>query len=121
MSEPKFTPGPWTFRRVKASDDNHIVYCLVGPERAMGMGVGVAYAGTYGKTLSMKTAGVRQTDEECEANAHLISAAPELYRTLQQLHDNIAEYARINNLGGLDNQDMQQARAALAKARGEPS
>jgi predicted nuclease with TOPRIM domain len=33
---------------------------------------------------------------------------------LQQLHDNIAEYARINHLGGFDNQDMRMARKALA-------
>ena len=44
---------------------------------------------------------------------------PELLEALENLHANIAEYARINNLGGFDNQDMQQARAAIAKARGE--
>ena len=43
---------------------------------------------------------------------------PELLEALENLHANIAEYARINNLGGFDNQDMQQARAAIAKARG---
>jgi hypothetical protein len=55
-----------------------------------------------------------------EANALLIAAAPELYDALQLLHDNIAEYAKINNLGGFNNHDMKFARAALAKARGEP-
>ena len=57
--------------------------------------------------------------EEVKANARLIAAAPDLLEALENLHANIAEYARINNLGGFDNQDMQQARAAIAKARGE--
>lgn len=59
------------------------------------------------------------TDKTAEANARLIAAAPELLEALENLHANIAEYARINNLGGFDNQDMQQARAAIAKAKGE--
>ena len=56
---------------------------------------------------------------ETQANARLIAAAPELLEALENLHANIAEYAQINNLGGFDNQDMQQARAAIAKAKGE--
>jgi hypothetical protein len=58
-------------------------------------------------------------DGAANSNARLIARAPALYEALQQLHDNIAEYARINNLGGFDNQDMREARAALAEARGE--
>ena len=38
-----------------------------------------------------------------------------LREALQLLHDNLAEYQRLNHLGGYDNQDMQQARAALAR------
>lgn len=38
----------------------------------------------------------------------------ELARALKGLHDDIAEYARINNLGGFDNHWMKAARAALA-------
>lgn len=52
------------------------------------------------------------------AIGHLSAAAPDLYEALQLLHDNIAEYARINNLGGFDNHDMKMAREALAKSRG---
>ena len=57
-------------------------------------------------------------DEGDRANARLIAAAPDMLAALRALHDNIAEYAKINNLGGFDNHDMRQARAAIAKAEG---
>ena len=63
--------------------------------------------------------GHKYSQAEIDANARLIAAAPDLLEALENLHANIAEYARINNLGGFDNQDMQQARAAIAKAKGE--
>ena len=50
---------------------------------------------------------------------YLCDAAPELLEALKQLHDHIAEYARINNLGGFDNHCMRQARAAIAHATGK--
>lgn len=40
----------------------------------------------------------------------------DLLAALKALHDDIADYARINNLGGFDNHCMKQARAAIAKA-----
>ena len=51
-----------------------------------------------------------------EADACLIAAAPELLTALQMLYDETADYIRLNNLGGMDNQCMQLARAALARA-----
>ena len=58
-------------------------------------------------------------------HAQLIAAAPELYEALQQLADECDEYVRINNLHNGDGtpattHSMLQARAALAKVRGEP-
>ena len=38
----------------------------------------------------------------------------ELREVLQALHDYIAEYQRINHLGGYDNHCMKRARAAIA-------
>jgi hypothetical protein len=42
-----------------------------------------------------------------------------LVDVLEELHDDIAEYARINHLGGFDNHAMKRARAAIAKANKE--
>lgn len=58
--------------------------------------------------------------DDNRANARLIAAAPDLLLALRLLHDDIAEYARINNLGGFDNHCMKHARAAIAKATGAP-
>ena len=55
-------------------------------------------------------------DDEALANARLIAAAPDLKDALQMLYDEIADYIKLNNLGGMDNQSMKFARAALDKA-----
>jgi len=39
--------------------------------------------------------------------------AERMREALQLLHDKLAEYQRINKIGGYDNHDMRQARAAL--------
>ena len=47
-------------------------------------------------------------------------AAGELYEALKALYDETVDYIKINNLAGAENnQVLQQARAVLAKARGE--
>jgi hypothetical protein len=60
-----------------------------------------------------------ERDEEQEANANLIIAAPDLLAALKGLHDDLAEYSRINDLGAYDNHWMQRAREAIAKAEGK--
>lgn len=75
----------------------------------------VAY---YGDEI--RHAGGLPYGEERDANAAFIIRACNshyaLIAALSQLHDNLAEYQRINNLGGYDNQDMRQARDALELA-----
>lgn len=44
--------------------------------------------------------------------------ADALLMALRMLYSETADYIRLNNLGGMDNQCMQLARAALAKAVG---
>lgn len=57
----------------------------------------------------LRGATLRDADEYMKLHAE----NERLRGALQQLHDNVAEYARINNLGGYDNHDMVAARAAL--------
>lgn len=53
-----------------------------------------------------------------ESDADIIAAAPVLLAALKMLHDDVADYARVNNLGGFDNHAMKAARAAIAEAEG---
>jgi hypothetical protein len=96
----KHTPGPWIW------GDNYNGLFGAGPENEV-----LSYAGYEGMWLSY--------EGERKANAALIAASPDLLQALQLLQDDIAEYARINNLGGFDNHVMKLARAAIAKATGE--
>ena len=45
------------------------------------------------------------------------AAQTTLFDALKMLHDDIADYARINHLGGFQNHAMKAARAALAKVK----
>ena len=54
---------------------------------------------------------------ECNANAHLITAAPELYDSLAKLVDRVEQMQYDHNTSDGD-LELDEARAALAKARG---
>ena len=109
MSETKHTPGPW---RVAPRSDY--------PEHA---DINVD-AGTRGYVALCGKAG----DEEAEANARLIAAAPELLdalrETLRALESHLDESCRDHGLGHRDmlcscNQhEVVRARAAIAKTEG---
>lgn len=88
---PNWTPGPW---RVGT---HHQILSTGGDNRCAGI---VSYNSWMGI-------------EEAEANAHLIAAAPDMYAALEQLVNTAASYQpHFYN-------ELKQARAALAKARGE--
>lgn len=98
----KHTPGPWKVSRsdkdgaeVKAIAE--IAWC----------GVGAAYSMVSGVTQHIDA-------EECRANARLIAAAPELLAALEDL-ERTAGLAASH-----DDPARVAARAAIAKARGEP-
>jgi hypothetical protein len=59
------------------------------------------------------------TDEECEANAHLIAAAPQLYETLKRTLDSYVSLVNSGDCGFWNPENEEQvkvARQALSKA-----
>jgi hypothetical protein len=92
MEATKWTPGPW-----RLNEWRHVV----GPN------------GKEIRCTGLSLAGGNVGLEEPEANDALIAAAPDLYAALADLVD------VIDRLGAIRSSRMDDARAALAKARGE--
>lgn len=93
MTEPKFTKGEWLANNVTKNERQ--VRC---PSSA---------------AANFRICRLRGPDRD--ANSHLISAAPELYQALSDLVSSLeTEHAVVCLV-----QEINFARAALAKARGE--
>lgn len=101
MSKPRFTPSPWAVNPLRAQVDampSLLPVCqLLWPTD-------------------------ERTEAETEANAHLIKASPDLYEALESLlsdvvlaTDDLCDEGDARNYA----KSVFQARAALAKARGE--
>ncbi|MEN9393199.1 MAG: hypothetical protein RLZZ104_1542 [Pseudomonadota bacterium] len=111
MTETKFTPGPW--KAFFGTENNKV---LIGIGEDTGEGITDCGFGLW-----------RGKDEEANANAHLIAAAPELYEALLKLRSayKSAEETEPNDRDALDKliTDLisveRAADAALAKASGE--
>jgi len=100
----RHTPGPWS---VGNTDP-----LLFGVKRGNGMApIGFVYGPSFPERSALGS--------EALANARLIAAAPDLLEALQMIYSETADYIRLNNLGGMDNQCMKLSRAAIAKATGE--
>ncbi len=93
MSEPKFTPGPW-------SVEGRYVGRMVGGE------IDTCIAECFNH-LSIDR-------HNAKANAYLIAAAPELYEALEKLEG----WFDSDSKEGADKY-LTEAKAARAKARGE--
>lgn len=117
-STPKFTPGPWFASTGIA--DHYMIRAQVRDGEHKGKWFLVGYTAERGnlEQKSLTFYPVARTPEEDEANAYVQAASPELYNALEDLHNDVAEYQRLNQLGGYDNHCMVRARAALEKARG---
>lgn len=96
MAETKFTPGPWTVARIHSN----------------------------GNWLSMIVGDCKPIAEvNCDcleaSDAHLIAAAPDLYEALEEIVENAVVYYE----GSMDiySEAIENARNAMAKARGEES
>lgn len=98
--EPKWTPGPWVLL------DGHKRLIIVQPHKYIESGVYVA-------EVSLEAWRPEERKETATHDARLIAAAPELYAAL----DWIMRYVEDGSLPAPGN--IKDARAALAKARGE--
>ena len=103
-SEAKFTPGPWRIRSGRSGVKSDIS-CEDRPD-----------------TLAT-TAFHGWTTNELEANARLIAAAPEMFEALKITMDSVAILATGRCPADLVQERialLEQARAAIAKAKGAP-
>lgn len=92
MSEAKFTPGPWIFRKCSA--------------------YGISISAKDGESIigAMECQNTAFL-EICDEDAHLIAAAPELYEALEA----VISYGAMTGADWVSD----KVYAALAKARGE--
>jgi hypothetical protein len=105
MNAPNTTPGPWTYDQTVCITGSEHLPCVVDA-----YGLVVAECQDDG-----------HSEIECEANAHLIAAAPELYEALALLFEHgPVDIAFAGNPVACDALEAK-CRAALAKARGEQS
>ena len=100
MSKPAFTPGPWRVYRTATGF-------------VMGIGDDSGDGITDGRFALW-----RGHDDEAEANARLIAAAPDMYEALK------LAYRNFEGFGGTDGHDKANEalpiiRAAIAKATGD--
>lgn len=119
MSERKWTPGPWEY---VPGTEYHGPY-VSGP---LGGDVCDCYAMSNPAALSVRNGGSSQPiwhqAERADANARLIAAAPDLYEALEAMVAAFKVYVGHESDPPQDEIDaMKAGRAALAKARGEPT
>lgn len=105
MSETKFTPGPWrsVIHPDDASKNAYEIACIPHPDVDAIDIVVTSPRNGWG------------TPEQHECNAYLIAAAPDLYEALEDLRSSLIVLMKSSDL----TEELKQADAALAKARGE--
>ena len=96
----KNTQGPWEFVPGEDNEDD--------TENSVGSIKGGAQGASH-------LARVWADGPNPEGDGRIMAAAPDLLAALQMLYAETVDYIRMNNLGGMDNQCMRLARAALAK------
>ena len=89
MSEPKFTRGPWNNCDGETIETKKARICIIAP--------------------------LNLTQEESDANAALIAAAPEMYAKLKEL----ADVLRFGGMRCTNRTMAQEIEEILKKARGE--
>lgn len=119
MSNPSYTPGPWQVGMSSGSNGN-MIYQLGGDVMSP------AIAQVYGLWANATVSALREDERMREgvANALLIAAAPELLEALEAIIGACDACEGRDDLSLTDvfTEEMEQAaRAAIAKAKGEPS
>ena len=102
MNAPNTTPGPWTYDQTVCITGSEHLPCVVDA-----YGLVVAECQDDG-----------HSEIECEANAHLIAAAPELYEALEVMvtfAERVIALHKLTDTNGI----CAGSRAILARARGE--
>lgn len=107
MSAP-FTPGPWRY-------ENRQTHCAIYHSREPQDG----YANRVAETMQWSPAAAgRVTPAECEANARLIAAAPELLEALEMASNALTVCVESGGFY-VGEGIFEKVHAAIAKARGE--
>lgn len=96
MSKSKHTPAPWTLE----IDSQFSIY---GPDR-------------YSVTAVCKDDDQYGSPEQDEANAYLITAAPEMLNLLKDCHDVLLSRSLA---GGITDQTIMSIRRLVSKAEGQ--
>ena len=97
MSDTKFTQGPWLVGEDQCVDETWSIVTTSG-----------------GSII----ANVNDRHDR-KANAHLISAAPDLYAALEEVAGSMHQIARDRDMSESELAFMRRIDAALAKARGK--
>ncbi len=100
MSAAKHTPGPW----------QAVAWMCHAPTTVRAGNVTIAECGGQGRLVV-----------DCEADARLIAAAPELLEQLRLMVQQFAQYVPPAPNGGNEAWRIAKARAAIAKAEGSAS
>lgn len=101
MTQAKYTSGPWRF---KGFDPEFNTVPVIN---SGSYDLGVHFLGTHGLT-----------NEEKEANAHLIAAAPDLFDALQNIMNGITSGAIKTDYDEVMENAVIRAHKAIAKAKG---
>lgn len=102
MTKPQHTPGPWLFEDISSATEND--------------GMGYIYGLRSTSDPIAHTGDAVFTPKENRANAHLIAAAPDLLEALQSM---MGFYGMDERRGEVSGVIFDEARAALAKAKGQ--
>jgi hypothetical protein len=110
--ETKFTPGPWEIADTSPNGTS---------VKSTSIGIGILWCGANSMYSTKESRGYTISGEEAKANAHLASAAPDMYAALEAAKAHIRD--EIGMFGArMDYKDTDTINvidAALKKARGE--